>query len=162
MRKFCVVLVLITAVICSSQIKEAQESASLLLKSKGAIFPLNLIYFYSGVDSFNKVIQKYPTNLDVRYIRAKTMFEFKENKYALDICRQDLELMLLFLNKNPEFFEGKLSEIYFILTYSYLLQKDYVKAYLYYELLLLSPKNITYVQEILKRFPDFPSKIINK
>ncbi len=162
MKKLCVVLVLITAVICFSQIKEAQDAASLLLKSKEAIFPLNLIYFYSGVDSFNKVVQKYPTNLDVRYIRAKTMFEFKENKYTLDVCRQDLELMLLFLNKNHEFFEGKLSEIYFMLTYVYLVEKDYVKAYLYYELLLLSPKNITYVQEITNRFPDFLFKIINK
>ncbi len=162
MKKLWVVLVLITAIFCFSQIKEAQEAASLLLKSKGAIFPLNLIYFYSGVDSFNKVVQKYPTNLDVRYIRAKTMFEFKENKYILDICRQDLELMLLFLNKKPDFFEDKFSEIYFMLTYVYLLQKDYIKAYLYYEFLLTCPENLTYVQEILKRFPDFPTKVLQK
>lgn len=134
----------------------AIESAALLKKSKAAFFPFNILYYYVGINQLGNAISKDPTNLDLRLIRASTLFDFVDkNPVAQDIVVDDLEFFLIFKDRYQ--YTSKISTeiVYYILSYVFALKKNHLKAHYYFEKLKSESPSNPFLDKLETRFPQF-------
>ncbi|WP_139120942.1 hypothetical protein [Fervidobacterium thailandense] len=139
----------------ANALKMANEGAGLLKRSKSALFPLNIILFYSGVFYLTQAVSNEPTNLDVRLVRAMALFDFAENNpLAQDTVLEDLEFFLMFRNRYPYSTKVELPLVYFALAYVSGLKKDFARFYYYLDRLRECEEMAKYLSQLKQRFPQ--------
>lgn len=155
-----VIIILACTILFSNSIEIAQEGASLLAKSKGALFPFNILYYYAGISQLSSAVSKDPTNLDVRLIRSSALFDFVENNpVAQDTVQEDLEFFLMFKDKYKYSTKVNMELVYYMLSYTCALKKDYPKFYYYLDKLTQENPTSRLIEKLKNRFPKlFQSK----
>lgn len=157
------ILLLITNILAFSNtnntanpVSMAIEGASLLKKSKEAFFPLNILYYYVGINQLSNAISKAPTNLDIRLIRATALFDFVEkNTVVQDIIIEDLEFFLLFKDKYQYSSKISIDILYYMLSYIFAIKKNNLKAYYYFEKLQKEVPESSLIQKLENTFPKY-------
>ncbi|MFN6992304.1 MAG: hypothetical protein ACK4MM_06245 [Fervidobacterium sp.] len=140
----------------TNPVSVAIEGASLLKKSREAFFPLNILYYYVGINQLSYAISKDPTNLDIRLIRATALFDFVEkNTIVQDIIIEDLEFFLLFKDKYPYSSKISIDILYYMLSYIFAMKQNNLKAYYYFEKLQKQVPESPLIQKLENTFPKY-------
>lgn len=151
---FTIIIVLICTILLANSIEIAQEGASLLTKSKGALFPFNILFYYAGISQLSSAVSKDPTNLDIRLLRSSALFDFIENNsVAQDTVQEDLEFFLMFKDKYKYSTKVNMELIYYMLSYTCALKKDYPKFYYYFDKLTQENPASRLIEKLKSRFP---------
>lgn len=148
-------IVLTFSISFASALRRATEGVDLLKRSRSALFPLNILYYYTGVLYLSQAVSQEPTNLDLRLVRATSLFDFVENNpLAQDTVLEDLEFFLLFREKYPLTTKVDLSLVYYILSYVSALRRDLPRFYYYVERLTERKDSGRFLELLKTRFPQ--------
>ena len=157
-------ILLFGLLVFSEAVDIAQRGASLLLESRKHWFPLlRLLYFYNGLEELEKAVNLAPTDLNVRLIRASALFEFRDIDYIRQICKEDLEFLVIYNGKKSRSVLKKFDNIiYYMLCALSIEDGELDKARFYFEELsklkdasgYVKLLKISYPQLILGTKPD--------
>ncbi len=154
-------LILLLALLAFSEaIDVAQKGASLLSESREHWFPLiRLLYFYNGLTELEKAVNLAPTDLNVRLIRVSALFEFRGIDYIRQICKEDLEFLIIYNGKKSRSVFKKFDNIiYYMLCVLSIEDRKIDKARLYFKKLSELEDDSGYIKLLKMSYPQIAFK----